>query len=180
MELIRRKALLSPPLLWTKEGEGNLHCTYCSPQQHSKSTAVITTRFKTSVCNYRYLILWTSVWFVLGLKYLITLSHPRVNLCLSGRQVYRLIKLHNEIVRLTKLICHRQEYKSTIVLHFRVSNNPHQNYKPTWLTPCLVVAFQSTEITVSILYCTETRYLITYNKRDVESFPINVIFNYLQ
>jgi hypothetical protein len=58
-------------------------------------------------------------------------SHPRVELRLSGRQIRGLIKLHNEIVRLTKLICHRQEYKSIIILYFRVSFNPHQNYKST-------------------------------------------------
>jgi hypothetical protein len=139
---------------------------YRSPHDHNKLITIITTCFKTSICNYRYLTLWTSVWLVLGLKYLITFSHPRVDLWLSGHQVCGLIKLHNEFVRLTKLICHRQEYESIIMLYFRVSNSPHQNYKPTWLTLCLVVSFQSAEITVPILHYKGARHLMIYNKLD--------------
>jgi hypothetical protein len=81
------------------------HITTASPSLSSPRAV------NTSICDYRYLALWTSICFVLGLKYLITFSRPHVNLWLSGRQVCGLIKLHNELVRLTKLICHRQEYE---------------------------------------------------------------------
>ena len=167
LDLLRRKSLSCPPRHWTNEGQRKFHRTYRSPHHHSKAMTIIITCFKTSICNYRYLPLWTTVWFVVGLKYLITFLHPCVDLWLSGHQVCGLITLHGELVLLTKLICHRQEYESTIMLYFRVSNSPHQNYKPMWLTPCLVVSFQSIEITEPTLQYKGTRYLIIYIKHDI-------------